>query len=70
MKKTKLYRYVGRNGVVTTPILLDDIKHYLYYRLSAEEGKLLTNGEQKVQSITIPEEEVSLWREINDIGQE
>ena len=33
MRKTKLYRYVGRNGIVTTPVLLDDIKHYVYYIL-------------------------------------
>ena len=31
MKKLKLYRYVGRNGIVTTTVFLDDIKHYLYF---------------------------------------
>jgi hypothetical protein len=69
MKKIKLYRYVGRNGIVTTPVLLDDIKHYIYYRLSAEEGKILTNTEKKVYFIDIPEEELQDWHEINDAGQ-
>jgi hypothetical protein len=64
MKKRKLYRYVGRNGSVTTSILLDDIKHYVYYHLTAKEGYVLTDGETKVFSIDVPEEEVELWEEI------
>ena len=62
----KLYRYVGRNGTVTTPILLDDIKHYVYYHLSADETKILTNGEKKTYSIDIPEEELNQWKEIKE----
>ena len=27
MKKRKLYKYIGRNGDITSPILLEDIKH-------------------------------------------
>ena len=68
MKKIKLYRYVGRNGLITSPVLLDDIKHYVYYSLSAEEGKILTNGEERRYYTTIPEEELSDWHEIEDIG--
>lgn len=66
MKKLKLYRYVGRNGIVTTTVFLDDIKHYLYYHLEADEMKILTNGEVKVKMIDIPEEELSDWYEIDE----
>lgn len=68
MKKIKLYRYVGRNGSVTTPVLLDDIKHYVYYHLSADETKILTNGEKKAYAIDVPEEELGQWREIKEEG--
>jgi hypothetical protein len=33
MNKIKLYRYVGRNGTITSPILLDNIQYYVYYKL-------------------------------------
>lgn len=68
MKKTKLYRYVGRNGTVTTPVLLDDIKHYIYYHLSADEGKILTNGEINTFATDVPEDELWLWKEIKEEG--
>jgi hypothetical protein len=68
MKTVKLYRYVGRNGSVTTPVLLDDIKHYVYYRLSADENKMLTDGNQIVYAADVPEEEVHLWKEIEEEG--
>ena len=51
MTKTKLYRYSGRNGILTTSILLDDIKHYVVYELKASSGKILTNGEIRVYNI-------------------
>ena len=70
MKKAKLYRYVGRNGIVTTPVLLDDIKHYVYYHLTAEDAKILTNGEIKTYSTNVPEDELSQWHEIDDLGQD
>ena len=69
VKKTKLYRYVGRNGIVTTPVLLDGIKHYIYYHLSANEGKILTNGEIQTFATDIPEDELDSWKEVDNIGQ-
>jgi phosphatidate phosphatase PAH1 len=66
MKKIKFYRYVGRNGYITSKILLDDIKHYNYFHLIADNGKKLTNGELILSSAMVPEEEVSLWYEIDD----
>ena len=66
MKKTKLYRYLGRNGTITSPILLDKIEHIPMFALSAADGKVLTDGEQQVKSVTIFAEELSLWSEIDD----
>lgn len=45
MKKTKLYRYIGRNGIITSPVLLDGISYLQMYRLSAKSGYALTDGE-------------------------
>lgn len=65
MTKKKLYKYIGFNGIITSPILLEDAKHTVWYELRAAGGKLLTNGEKKVYAVTVPEEEVSLWTEVN-----
>lgn len=64
MKKTVLYRYLGTNGVIESPVHLEDIYYVRLLKLRADIGKMLTNGEVKVKSITIPEEELELWREI------
>lgn len=66
MKKSKLYRYYGRNGIITTPIFLEDAKSILLYNLKASEGKILTDGELTVQSIVIYPEDLELWKEIDD----
>jgi hypothetical protein len=70
MTKKNLYRYVGRNGIITSLVHLEDIKFYPMYRLIADEKKLLTNGEIEVKSIDIYIEEVDKWTEIDDLGQE
>ena len=64
MKKTKLYRYIGRNGIITSPVLLEGISHIQMYRLSAKSGFVLTNGEQFVNNIDVFEEDIDLWTEI------
>lgn len=69
MIKKDLYRYVGRNGIITTLVHLDDAKYYPMYRLIAEEGKVLTNGEQVVSSIDIFAEDLGKWTEIDEEGQ-
>ncbi len=64
MKKTKLYRYIGRNGIITSPVLLDGISYLQMYRLSAKSGYALTDGEQTVKSIDVFEEDIEKWSEI------
>lgn len=69
MIKKDLYRYTGRNGIITSLVHLEDAKYYPMYRLIADEGKILTNGELKVKSIDIFAEDLGKWTEINEEGQ-
>lgn len=64
MKKTKLYRYIGTNGIITSPVLLEGISYLQMYRLSATPGKALTDGEQVVKGIDVFEEDIEKWTEI------
>lgn len=66
MTKTKMYKYLGRNGILTTRIILDGIPHILMYSLVADEGKVLTNGELFVKTATIEADEIFLWTEVAD----
>jgi hypothetical protein len=66
MIKKDLYRYTGRNGIITSLVHLEDAKYYPMYRLIADEGKMLTNGELKVKSIDIFAEDLGKWTEIDE----
>jgi hypothetical protein len=66
MIKKDLYRYTGRNGIITSLVYLEDVKYYPMYRLIAEEGKMLTDGELKVKSIDIFAEDLGKWTEIDE----
>lgn len=66
MTKIKKYKYLGRNGVLVTRILIEGAKNIPMITLNADQGKILTNGEITTYSITIEEDEVKLWREIPD----
>ena len=65
MKRIKLYRYVGRNGIITSPVLLDDIKHIALRELQPEDGYVLVNGKTvKYNSAVVPVDEVDEWKEV------
>lgn len=66
MKTTKLYRYLGRNGIITSPILLENMEPIPMLNLRASSGKILTNGQEFVQSVTIFADELELWSEIDN----
>lgn len=66
MIKKDLYRYTGRNGIITSLVHLEDAKYYPMYRLIADEGKMLTDGELKVKSIDIFAEDLGKWTEIDE----
>ena len=44
MKKQVIYKYLGTNGVIETPIHLEAIYYTRLIELSADEDKILTNG--------------------------
>ena len=66
MTKIKKYKYLGRNGVLVTRILIEGAKNIPMLTLNADQGKILTNGEITTYSITVEEDEGKLWREIPD----
>lgn len=66
MTKVRKYKYLGRNGVLVTRIIIDGVNYIPMMTLTADAGKILTNGETSVYSITVEADEVNLWREIPD----
>lgn len=66
MKKVKKYRYLGRNGILTTHVQIEGIPSSVIYILTADEDKLLTDGEQISKVVSVYEENIDNWYEIND----
>lgn len=66
MKKIKKYRYLGRNGILTTHVQLEGVHADIIYILSADKGKILTDGEQMLKVVSVYEENISKWHEIDD----
>ena len=64
MTQQVIYKYLGTNGVIESPVHLEDIYYVRLIQLSADIGHYLTDGTRQVQSIKVPEEEVSKWREV------
>lgn len=66
MKKTTMYRYLGVNGIINSPILLENTPHITNILLTADSGNVLTkDGENFCYSTTVvSEEEAALWREV------
>lgn len=65
----KMYRYLGRNGSITSAILLENIAPIPMVKLRASYGKILTNGTKKAYAVTVFEDEASDWKEIDEVGQ-
>lgn len=66
MTKEVLYKYLGTNGVIVSPVHLEDIYYVRVLRLIASDGKQLTkNGQAFYQNVTIPEDELSEWYEVD-----
>lgn len=64
MRKYKLYKYIGRNGTITSPILLEDIKNIPLMELRAEPDHYLTDGLNKKYSVIVHVDEVEQWQEV------
>jgi hypothetical protein len=66
----KMYRYLGRNGNITTHVKLETIDPIPMINLKASTGKILTDGIKKVYSVIVFEDEINNWTEIDDsVGQ-
>ena len=65
MTKEKIYTYLGVNGTITSPVYLEGIYSVKKIRLIADEGKILSDGDKRISSITVQEDEVSNWTEID-----
>lgn len=66
MKKYKEYRYIGINGIITSRVKLDGVKHIPLLHIEAEPGYILTNGELQTYAISIEIDELELWSEVKD----
>ena len=66
MTKQVLYKYLGTNGVIVSPVHLEDIYYVRQIRLTADPGKMLTKDNKTfVAQTTVPEDEVDLWHELS-----
>lgn len=66
MIKTKLYKYLGRNGNIVTPILLEKVEPIPMVKIVADAGKVLTNGEEQAKIKTLFLDELEEWYEIDN----
>ena len=65
MTKQVIYKYLGTNGVIESPVHLEDIYYVRMIRLVADSGKMLSNGTEKHYAVRVPEEEVENWVEVD-----
>lgn len=70
MTKNKVYRYLGRNGIITSPVLIEGAIPITMYRLIADNNMILSNGKIHVNMIDVFGDEVENWFEIprEDVG--
>ncbi len=64
MTKQVLYRYLGTNGVIESPVHLEDIYYIRVNVLIADEGKILTDGVNFQTQVHCSDEELDQWREV------
>jgi hypothetical protein len=65
MTKQVYYVYLGTNGVIESPVHLEDIYYIRKLAITADRGKKLTkDGKTFVTFAKIPEEELSEWKEV------
>ena len=68
MTKQVMYRYLGTNGVLETPIHLEDIYYTRFFNLFADPGKKLTKDNKQFYSMmrVNDEADLELWHEVED----
>lgn len=67
MIKEVRYVYLGTNGTIETSVHLEDVYYIRKYRLIAESDKkkLTKDNKHFYNVITVPEDEVELWQEVD-----
>lgn len=66
MYKQTMYTYLGENGTITSPILLNGIYSIQKYHLVADDNKQLTkDGKIFYKEITIPASDIDNWYEVD-----
>lgn len=63
MTKQVLYKYLGTNGVIESPVHLEDIYYVRINILTADKGKYLSNGKERKTIVRCSDEEVESWQE-------
>ena len=66
MKKTKMYRYIGTNGTLTSYIHIEGAKYTERYHIVADDGMLLTDGERTAKVVEVNASDVNKWYEVRD----
>lgn len=65
MRKQVLYKYLGTNGEIVSPIHLEDVYYIRLVKLLADAEKVLTKDNKNFYSaIIVPEDDIELWREV------
>lgn len=64
MTTKKMYKYIGYNGSVTTPVLLGGIDHLEMIELRAAAEHYLTDGNKKVIAVVVAVSEAANWIEV------
>lgn len=65
MTKTVYYTYLGTNGVIESPVHLEDAYYVRKLRLEADAGKQLTKDGKTFRTVVmIPEDELAEWKEV------
>ena len=62
MTKMEIYRYIGSNGVIDSPIKLP-MDYTLRHRLIADKNKELVNGDTVATVIDVDVDDVDNWVE-------
>jgi len=64
MDRIPMYRYLGTNGTITSPVHLEDIYYVRMVKLLAGPETYVTNGTITEKSVVVPEEEENQWYEV------
>lgn len=65
MTKTILYTYFGTNGIITSEVHLENVPALKKVRLTADKGKILTNGVVSLEVVVIAEDSADSWQEVD-----